>query len=830
MATAVQNSSGTDRAEIPGQPQNSSGNPNRPIIPGQQYPPGSQIIPVGGIAVNMGSENNLSDLKFYKDSEIEIFVSDLSRYNRVFLVWQGHSPYEINLFYPHSQSGVGGYLSFKIPGEITNAFENDSHIFIRLISEKRSQFSGTISYYLTYQSETEEEKQKKNKAQQQAEALNRENSQKSSGPTNLVLGAMGDTLDGIAGAFKSGAGSSGSSKSVSTAASVSSSKATAVSLGGGGSAQANLEQETTAVQQSGGGAVASTSEISTESQTISQGSTDVSQTISSGTSVESSASGGVSGQISTTRGAVSGGGQVSPAVTAENQVSATGQINASAEVSNQVDVTQTRNVEARALQTPQGAEPATANSSGPRGTTTSSVQPSRGSGLSQSRATGQVSAASAAASGLNLSSSTTSAGAGLPTSGQQTKTSSEAVGQSQNSPSRNNQNIQNKEPENRPKQTSQDSPTGQYNEPKPEAEPKQQKGQKNSKPESKPTVQTKSPASEIANRLKQNDMALRGKMGAPLPEVLPQAQNLLRQPKPEEGKEKQGIKSQASGPASEPGMSAPLGDLPNANRTDDLKPSAQSIDSAKASKNNEESNPESFNQEDQNQGLEKPLGGAAEGITPTGATGDDSQPFGPSGGGPVAPPSARNRDPRSVFQDPRTTGELFGEALRGRVNENPAAYPTVRRLIDKKFALAEKGIGQATSEIWYYGFASTAATFFTGADLMLGAVVMDAYWIFGHRKNPELFPLKLWQKIVTVLANIIPPVLIVIGLALVMVAGCNWPVPASISKVVNYRTTVIGAYIGDDCKYFDVSSITSAGANPSAPPAQVQAGIAPRGQ
>jgi len=58
--------------------------------------------------------------------------------------------------------------------------------------------------------------------------------------------------------------------------------------------------------------------------------------------------------------------------------------------------------------------------------------------------------------------------------------------------------------------------------------------------------------------------------------------------------------------------------------------------------------------------------------------------------------------------------------------------------------LAGKAAGKATSKIWYYGFGSASATGFSGLDFFVGAIVMDLYWILGHRKDKDIFPLKFW--------------------------------------------------------------------------------------
>jgi len=215
-----------------------------------------------------------------------------------------------------------------------------------------------------------------------------------------------------------------------------------------------------------------------------------------------------------------------------------------------------------------------------------------------------------------------------------------------------------------------------------------------------------------------------------------------------------------------------------------------------------------------------PVGGGGQPLATPPQAGKPQPLGGPSGSGPVGPPSESNRDKGNVFRDPRSAGDMFSEALKGDVGPNPAAYPAARRKIDSaaKQALVDKGLGKAagatTSKIWYYGFGSSCATFFTGLDFMLGAIVMDAYWIFGHKKNKELFPLTFWQKIVTVFATVFPPILWAFFIAIVMVAGCSWPsTNSAFNKKTNYKATVVGAFIGDSCKYFDLSNFTSSASN-----------------
>ncbi len=339
------------------------------------------------------------------------------------------------------------------------------------------------------------------------------------------------------------------------------------------------------------------------------------------------------------------------------------------------------------------------------------------------------------------------------------------------------------------------------------------------KPRAKSEAEIKQPqtgggASDIAKRLKERglelELTLRGKLAGPSLNVSDQKQ------KPAAGQKGEGAPSQQqpilskTGTSKERGMSAPLGDLPGSNRQDGQESAGRAIDSANRPKEPSAGDGKKSQAEAQDQAPDASSSNGGGGLPGSPPEKGETRDLEPSSGSAL-PPSESNRDQGNVFKDPRGAGDMFGEALKGDVSPNPAAYPTARRQID----LAGKGIGKASSKIWYYGFGSATATFFTGADFMLGAVVMDAYWLFGHKKNPELFPLKGWQKAVTVAANVIPPILIMLIFALIMAVGCNYPLPIKTSAGNSYRLTVIGAFIGDDCKYFDVSNITASNTTPA---------------
>lgn len=120
----------------------------------------------------------------------------------------------------------------------------------------------------------------------------------------------------------------------------------------------------------------------------------------------------------------------------------------------------------------------------------------------------------------------------------------------------------------------------------------------------------------------------------------------------------------------------------------------------------------------------------------------------------------------------------------------------------------EEIVGQTTSKLWWWGLGFSSATFFLGLDFLAGAVIMNVYW-WRHRSTPKLFPMKGWQKAVTVFATIFPFFALAFLINLLFAVGCNYPVPAKYSKLVNYKTTVVGAFIGENCKYFDIDNYTT---------------------
>ncbi len=151
--------------------------------------------------------------------------------------------------------------------------------------------------------------------------------------------------------------------------------------------------------------------------------------------------------------------------------------------------------------------------------------------------------------------------------------------------------------------------------------------------------------------------------------------------------------------------------------------------------------------------------------------------------------------PEEVMPDPSTS--------KADASKEDVADKALSVIADSK--AGKELVGQAVSEFWWWGFGISSASLFIGLDFLAGAVIMNVYW-WRHRKQPELLPMKGWQKVVTVFASVFPFFVITFLLGLFMIVGCNYPILGKYSKLVSYKTTVVGAFIGEDCKYFDITS------------------------
>ncbi|MDE2311530.1 MAG: hypothetical protein KGJ93_00365 [Patescibacteria group bacterium] len=188
-------------------------------------------------------------------------------------------------------------------------------------------------------------------------------------------------------------------------------------------------------------------------------------------------------------------------------------------------------------------------------------------------------------------------------------------------------------------------------------------------------------------------------------------------------------------------------------------------------------------------------------------------PGGGAGGEPKAPPAVQPpAEPGAggalagqPAQPPPPGGPVPPSGQAAPPDENTPAAPAIPPAAAAASSAAAQGAeaaaGLVTSKAWYWGFTSAVATWFSGLDFMVGAIVMVSYWIFGYRKNKKLFPLKRWQKAVTILAILAPPIYWIVGAALVIYIGCNYPMPAN--SVTGHKGSVIGLLYPKACDALD---------------------------
>jgi hypothetical protein len=803
--------SGTNFLNVPGEARLAGHEVriNRLLINSQQFIPRHNIPLQGG-------------------EEVTLEGRGLDFYDRVGLtLTDGGGSFTIVL---KSSASGDGFFSFKLP-DVDGQVKDGGQFWLKLLSRAFPAANATLEPRAIYFFEQSEDKKdgkatdKENRGRAQAARSSQ------GGPVDLVMGAMAGTLGGITGALKSTTdASSVGTKTLSQSGTVNVTNTKEVSSGGtvneGGDYDEEIQQE---VQGTGEGGVTSTSEISTGGQTISQGSTGVAQTVSAGGTVESAGSAGVSGQItSTVSGSVAGGG-ASESVSVQREVLST--VQGGGGITGGGASSGTANVSGRAVssgQTNAGAtvtgQSATTGTQGASAKGTGEVKDSVKENIetkTEVKTEVQVSGAPASGGSTQIQTPTVAAAPPTSTSSQGTvaSTATGTAGSGAGSPTFNSR-------------TRPGVPAGLGNMLKNDAALNLSRnlnistgGTAMPSAAGKPS-QGGASTPGVLDGKKETADAGGGEAAKNLDQT--NASGLLASPETGEGGKQQepGVGGKSDDKEAKPPSEAnPI----SANRPkpeDDTKnkvppplgqtvglhgqrPEGQQagqpgrpIDSANGQKSPSGENNLGFGDSQMGEPLSQaPETGEG---TPSGSlsAGDTG---GPSGSGPSA---------GQTVGDEAATGATEGaEAGAGFDPEGAMVGAALGALANTKAGqkILDKVGGQASSKIWYYGFGSSAATFFTGLDFMLGAVVMDSYWLFGHRKNPELFPLKGWQKIVTIAANVVPPILITLAIALIMVAGCNWPTPVKTSIGNSYRFTVIGAFIGDSCKYFDVSNITSSG-------------------
>lgn len=803
----------------------SSGNPPPPgsganflNVPGQDRLAGHEVR-INRLLINSQQFIPRHNIPLQGGEEITLEGRGLDLYDRVGLtLTDGGGSFTTVL---KSSASGDGFFSFKLP-DVDGQVKDGGQFWLKLLSRAFPAANATLEPRAIYFFEQSEDKKggKATDKENQGRAQAARSSQ--GGPVDLVMGAMAGTLGGITGALKSTTdASSVGTKTLSQSDTVNATNTKEVSSGGtvneGGDYNEEIQQE---VQETGGGGVTSTSEISTGGQTISQGSTGVAQTVSSGGTVESAGSTGAGGQVSSTvreqvsgggvsstvHGGVTGGGSSGATVTQQTSVGGrlsgtsgmsggvTGQTNAGATVTGQSATTGTQGASAKGTVEVKDSVKENIEAKAEVKTEVQAGQALASGGAAQPQTSASVptppTSTSSQSSPASSTTGTAGAGIGSPTFNSRTRASVPAgLGNMlKNEAALNlsrNLNISSGGTAVSPVAR---KPAGSASAPGPSGEKK----------EAADTGGKESPEKASQTKQKEPTTSPGEKEGGGLPAQKPDAE---KKPADKEAKPPSEAAPGSVGAAKSPkkddtAVGPTIGGL---NDQKPQEPEGQQagqpgrlIDSANGQKSPGGENNLRPSDSQMGEPLQKPQAPETGGGTPGG----------PSGAVPEAEQAADDALPEAAAG--ATEGAEAGAGLGPLAG---AALGALARSKAGQEILGKVG-GQASSKIWYYGFGSSAATFFTGLDFMLGAVVMDSYWLFGHRKNPELFPLKGWQKIVTIAANVVPPILITLAIALIMVAGCNWPTPVKTPIGNSYRFTVIGAFIGDSCKYFDVSNIT----------------------
>lgn len=146
---------------------------------------------------------------------------------------------------------------------------------------------------------------------------------------------------------------------------------------------------------------------------------------------------------------------------------------------------------------------------------------------------------------------------------------------------------------------------------------------------------------------------------------------------------------------------------------------------------------------------------------------------------------------------------LAGETAAGAA----AAVPVVAAAL-----LAESLLTPKTK--WWVAFGSSFLAILTFFGFFIAWSQMVVAWVEGNKAGPNK-SLGQGQKIVTIFHFFTPFLVWGIFIFIIIAAGCNWPGPIRTSVGNNYSFTVVGAFIGDDCKYFDVSNTAGSGTNSS---------------
>jgi len=796
-----------------------------------------------------------NDIPIGSGEKIVLEGRGLGLYDRAgFTLTDGGSSFDTVL---KSSGNEDGFFSFEMP-DIAGQVKDGGRFWLKLLSKTFPAINATLEPHAVYFLEQPEDKKDAKTPGEEREGRAAAARGSQGGPTDLVMGAMGDVLGGIAGALKStNSALSAGAKTISqsgTATSPAAGKSASVETSGGGSNQVEGYQEEIVSQP-----ITSTSEVSTGGQTIresgtvsaggqvrTEGNTGATRTISTEGTVQTAGSAGARTKVSSTvqgETGVAGGG--SSQTTVSGQTSVGGNVSGTADIRSQVESGARAKTETTVTGQSSTAAPGSAGASGGAAEKvkeeanltgkakektevqadqtvenkeqTQNQAPAAASAAPALTATPTAAPASAPAPSMAKSLEDTqtllSRGLGGATSGTAGMGGGLSAfgGGTMPSPPAGLDRIKANNDELASLTGNLNISTG---------------GTVISSAVSKP-AQGGAGASGASDGKKETADAKAGEPPKKSDQTEPK-----ESPASPKGKQDKGLPMREPGDAKEPDKEAkppseaPPGPAKPAEKDDTAVPPPIGDRRAPVGSGGQGKSPQTGQQPSAiNKG--KPIDGADRGLNkdlqppvasaqPNEGTdaGQVEKPGDVTGAGGPQPVGGSNTSPVAGNGQPKAAAEpakKAGAGATGVPGGSAGAGAAVGALAGSK--AGQELIKKTSGKLWYYAFASSCATFFTGLDFFAGAIGMDVYWIFGHRKNPEMFPLKGWQKAVTIAANIIPPILIVLILALILVAGCNWPAPIRTSAGNKYTFTVVGAFIGDSCKYFDVSNITSSGSN-----------------
>lgn len=890
--TPIQNSADVEKQNAAGKSENSGGASSEDQFSAQ----GDAIMVDGRfrqvyeISVGQGPRKKMG-WRIHEGSEVTIYGSYLDIYHQIILVVNG-SPYYHKNLHPKQALDDRTTISFYVTNDIKGLYSDASLVYLKFVGDNASN-DRFLKENFRYYSETEEEKEKRGKPAGKEAGEEWERQQATKGPgafTAFVEGGL-SPLGAIAEGLKSTTGASSSGAKTVGQGTVAPSNAKEVSSGG---TVDDIDYDSDVTSEDGGTSgqpISSTAKVSTGGRTISQGGTvtaatggqiassgtaEATRTIGASGTIEQKqtseipssgtvrATGGttVSGQTTGTaqvQGNIpSGGARVSGTVEGGGGVvSASGTVSGGSRgVSGQATVTGENRIEAEAKVQSQSQQPV-------------SPQPSAGGEVTGQKSGEQSVSASAAASGTSEAQGTISqggtaeAGLNLKVEGTQ-KISDEFVkpagpqaqeeklvkpGAGQTLEARvAPPAVQTEQPPapaqaSTPAQTlpgkgSVDSATGQKQSTKPlqpsRLPPTPTFSGGTFAPPLKPPGPTSQPLpgsvfgggatsvdgvrlgiSGTLNLFKKREVELKGKLGQSIKRPEGQARGEQEENK-DDDESKPEFSPVSGSPESEatiaPPLSSPSGGLGEGQ--------GENLPQDEQGSENEQKKP-----------VQRPddLGQPQDQNQSQGPGAGDRKPGEPEPG-PNAGPEAADAAPAAEEEAAGAGSPELPAAAAALGPEAAVAAAAINTLAKSK--AGQEIVGKATSQVWWYGFSCAAAFFFTGLDFFIGAAIMDVYWVSMHRRQPELFPMKPWQKVVTVAANVLPLVLLFFFISVLMVVGCNYPLPIKTSAGNSYKLTVIGAFIGDDCKFFDINNINS---NPidsrlnTAPTLQTNSPVSPRG-